>query len=426
MAALGTTSDPKELIPGVPDSIEADIAALRDRKTTVESVGQDLERVDTGTWTGPANQAFLDTFALEPPKWFRTCDLLDSSATALEDYVDTLRWAQSQASEAIRLWEQGEQATAQAKASHEAAVAEAQAAAGDAPGQPVPPFSDPGEELRQQARELLDRARTQLREAGDAAVAQIAGPGKQGDGQGWLAEVGSYLAGVFSAGNLTMSGKAEANGPNAGWEGTAPSLADLSLGSIKAHANLADASAQGKLSYAGIDMSGKAGASIGAQGTAAAGLTSTGLSANASGSVGARASASGKATYGIVDVAGKADAFAGAEAGAGANIGRNGVDLNASAFAGAKAGAGISGDVAGIGAGVNGEVWAGVGAEADATFEMDNGKITIGGHVGAALGVGGSFGGEITIDTAEVAGAVGDAAGAVGDAADAVTDLAGW
>lgn len=419
MVELGATDDPRALVPGIPESVEDDIATLRKQASTAEAVGQDLTRVDVGSWNGQASQAFQDAFANEPPKWLRTCDLMESSAKALDAYVETLRWAQSQAAEAIRLWEEGEQATLQARARYDAAVAETQASAGDG-HMVIPPFDDPGDVLRQQARELLDRARTQLREAGNTAAEQVAGPGKQGDGHGLLAEVATFLIG---AGNLTMSGKADFNGPNAGAEATAPSWSDLTLGSFKAHANLFDATAQGKMSYGGIDLSGKAAASLGAQATAAAGITGNGLESKAAASAGLRASASGKATYGVVDVGAKAYGFVGGEAGAHLNAGQQGVDVGVDAFVGAKAGASGSVDVAGIGVGATAEAWAGFGAEATFQAEMQNGEFTLGGKVGAAVFVGGSVSFELTIDPAEVADTVSAAAGAVGG--EAVIDTVG-
>jgi hypothetical protein len=77
---------------------------------------------------------------------------------------------------AIALWKRGEAATKQATSAHDQAVANADAqnkaavADGTSGAAQVAPFSDPGEALRKQAREMLDRARKQLKAAGDTAA----------------------------------------------------------------------------------------------------------------------------------------------------------------------------------------------------------------------------------------------------------------
>lgn len=437
-AELGSTSEPTELIPGAPESIEADIAALYSKSRDVDAVGENLKRVDTGAWRGQASVAFQDAFAAEPPKWLRTGDTLEASATALDNYVETLRWAQSQASEAMRCWEEGNAATKQAEQDHDDAVAraDAAAAAGSPPAEPVPEFTDAGAELRQEAQEILDRARTQLDEVGNTTCDMIAGDGQRGDGGGWLSDIGASLAGIggviAGAGTsvagaiapdaINTEGNAEFNGPNAGAEASGPDADELSLGSANAHANLVDTSAEGELSSGDFTASGDAEASLGTQASAAAGITDSGLEANASARAGLHAGASGEASYGPATVGANADGFAGAEAGASASLGSDGLNLGAEGFAGARASADAHADVAGVGAGANAEAWAGAGAEADLDVGYDDGKITLGGHVGAALGVGGSVGGEITIDPGEVVDTASDAAQAVGDTA---SDVAG-
>jgi hypothetical protein len=138
-------------------------------------IGDGLKRLDTGGWTGKAADAFHARFHDEPQRWLDAGDAFHSAATAINSYADTLDWAQGQAGQAIQLWQQGEQTTAQAKAQHDQATAAAnqQAAAN---GQPPPtgqPFQDPGDAIREQARQTLDRARTQLHGAGRQAVGAV-------------------------------------------------------------------------------------------------------------------------------------------------------------------------------------------------------------------------------------------------------------
>ncbi|MDQ3154012.1 MAG: hypothetical protein M3R63_20615 [Actinomycetota bacterium] len=175
MAELGQTTDARLLIPGEPDVIDDNVIAIRGRGETMGLAGDSLKKINTDAWSGEAGDAFRDRFSYEPARWHHGSDAFEATTAALEGYVDTLRWAQGQATEAIRLWTAGEAATQQAISAHNAAVDMANrqnqvnAAAGDPAVVRVPPFSDPGEAGRQAARDVLGRARQQLTEAGDRA-----------------------------------------------------------------------------------------------------------------------------------------------------------------------------------------------------------------------------------------------------------------
>ncbi|WP_216211176.1 putative T7SS-secreted protein [Amycolatopsis aidingensis] len=203
MAELGHTSDPTALIPGNPEAIEENVIAVRGRGRSLEAAGGGLGLIDTGAWEGDAGTRFREKFSYEPPKWLRAADAFEATAAALEGYADTLRWAQRQAQEAIARWEQGEQATQQARARHDAAVAQATAQnqANAAHGNPtvlkIAPFVDPGEQHREAARAILHRARQQLTEAGDVAAGAIRVQNEQApDEPGWLEDVGGFLGEV--------------------------------------------------------------------------------------------------------------------------------------------------------------------------------------------------------------------------------------
>src|SRR5699024_7801148 len=118
MPELGATDDPVALVPGNPGAIEENVRVLRGRAESAIDAGEGLRAIDTGSWTGPAARAFHDKFSYEPAKWLKAGDALDAAAVALDGYADTLRWAQRQAAEAIRLWDQGEAATRKARAEH--------------------------------------------------------------------------------------------------------------------------------------------------------------------------------------------------------------------------------------------------------------------------------------------------------------------
>ncbi|MGP4020287.1 WXG100 family type VII secretion target [Saccharopolyspora sp. 5N708] len=187
MVELGQTTDPKALIPGEPDTVENTAAKFRTQSEKFNAVGEDLKHVDVVGWSGAASDAFMDLLSKEPPKWLKSGDALDSAANALTEHAGTLRWAQAQAAEAIALWQEGEEATEKAKDQHNAAVAQANAqnqanvTDGHSNVVSVEPFSDPGERLREEARQLLSSPRTG-RGAGRDVVgeADFSGPHRAG------------------------------------------------------------------------------------------------------------------------------------------------------------------------------------------------------------------------------------------------------
>ncbi|GAA5151967.1 putative T7SS-secreted protein [Amycolatopsis dongchuanensis] len=207
MAELGDTQDPAALIPGKPEAIEENARVLRARADEADNAAQGLLAVDTGSWEGPASRAFHDKFSYEPRKWFAAADALGSAADALENYAATLRWAQTQAGEAIARWNQGQAATARATAEHNQAVAN---------NQPTPPFTDPGAGDRDAARALLARARSQLAEAGDTAADALRdGTAAAPEKSSWLDDVGNFVAdvGAHLVNGLASFGNAMLNHP---------------------------------------------------------------------------------------------------------------------------------------------------------------------------------------------------------------------
>ena len=119
MAELGETRDPVALIPGKPEAIEENARVLQARAAEAGDAADGLKAIDTGARQGPAASAFHDKFSYEPGKWYAAADSLQAASGALNDHASTLRWAQAQAAEAISLWNQGQAATQQAKASHD-------------------------------------------------------------------------------------------------------------------------------------------------------------------------------------------------------------------------------------------------------------------------------------------------------------------
>ncbi|MFD9889741.1 putative T7SS-secreted protein [Amycolatopsis sp. NPDC059027] len=211
MAELGETRDPRALVPGNPEAIEENIRVLRGRGDEAEHAAGGLRAIDTGSWEGPAARAFHDKFSYEPNKWYDASDALHRAAELLDDYASTLRWAQTQAGEAIALWDKGQAATQQAKAAYDKAAAEAAAH-----NQPPPTFTDTGEPSRQAARDILNRARVQLTGAGDSIAGML---NAEADGapqqSSWLDDVGNFAAdfGAHLLNGLASFGNAMLNHP---------------------------------------------------------------------------------------------------------------------------------------------------------------------------------------------------------------------
>lgn len=203
MAEPGQTRDPRQLIPGDAAAIDQDVRTVRDRGKAMDGAGTGLKKIDSGAWKGTAGDAFRARFSFEPPRWLDAADAFEATATALFGYAATLRWAQAQAAEAISVWDEGQAATARAEQAHDQAVANAEVQS--RAGQPtaVPPFVDPGESKRQAARDLLDRARQQLAEAGERAAAVIGSEAEKAPEQsGWevfwgdVVDVGEFFGDV--------------------------------------------------------------------------------------------------------------------------------------------------------------------------------------------------------------------------------------
>jgi hypothetical protein len=184
MAELGSTTDPKALVPGDAAALYAVADTLTQRAGTFADVGAALGAVRIDNWTGNASSMFWEAYAAEKPSWQLGSDAMTSVASTLSAHADTVTWAQGQAQEAIELYEQGRQASLDAAAANAA--------------KPVPersPGTDPGLALRQQAHETLERAREQLKSAGAANASAIAGQGGHGvNAPAWLSGPATYVS----------------------------------------------------------------------------------------------------------------------------------------------------------------------------------------------------------------------------------------
>lgn len=457
-AQLGDTNDPTELIPGSPDSVQNVAQTLREYGEKLEATGNDLGNVQIDGWFGEASNSFWDRFTSEPPRWLTGADAMTAAAEALTSHADTLRWAQDEAEEAIRLWEEGAAATKVAQAAHAAAVANNSARnqanivdclPGDTPIKlPNPIFVDPGEQLRKDAEERLRRAREQLAEAGDTVAASLGkSSGNSGDSPGWLSNIWDTVASGVMDGPTgdTSIGKdfkewgkkpvSDEDMKKFGYQDKDGDGTDDKTG-VDINVKLAenewggsvwDAKAMGGFEADGLKGSGEAGIDVlGWGATASASAGKDGLSAQA-GIEGylAKASAAGSVEYGIAEVRGSVEGSIGAEAEGEAAIGKDGLRVGGEAFIGGKIEGDVGFDVGGVGAGVHAEGWAGAGVAADLDVGMKDGKFVIGGEAGIGFGVGGKIAGQIEIDPGKVIDTVSDAADAVGDAVDNAANAVG-
>ncbi|MEW2401583.1 putative T7SS-secreted protein [Streptomyces sp. NPDC046862] len=207
---LGESDDPKELIHGSPEALNARAGHLRDFSRAFENVGQGLRSLDSGGWQGEAGDAFRAKFGMQPKQWLAAADACESAGKALEAYADTVRWAQQQAQAAIEAFRAAQEAYRQAADAHNAKVEtfnqaaeryNAAALAGRNPGpRPTEPgtFTDPSTAARREAVEILAEARRQRTSAARDAQSRLAGALEAAPAKpGFTDRLGANAADVF-------------------------------------------------------------------------------------------------------------------------------------------------------------------------------------------------------------------------------------
>ncbi|WP_409060011.1 putative T7SS-secreted protein [Streptomyces sp. SYP-A7185] len=172
---LGETEQADELIHGSPGTIRQSAKHLKDFHKAFDKVGQGMRRLDSSHWKGEAAKTFREKFAVHPVKWLHAADACGSAGEALEKYADTVKWAQSQAQDAIDLYKKSRQATESAVEAYNKRVDAYNAAikADKEPGPQPEPFKDPGKADLELAREILTDARRQRNEAGQSAESTV-------------------------------------------------------------------------------------------------------------------------------------------------------------------------------------------------------------------------------------------------------------
>ena len=108
---LGQTEEANELVHGSPSDIRSSAKHLRDFQHAFERVGKGMRGLDSSHWKGKAAKAFREKFPMHPVRWVRAADACEKAAKALENYADTVKWAQGQAKEAVAKYKKGDAAS---------------------------------------------------------------------------------------------------------------------------------------------------------------------------------------------------------------------------------------------------------------------------------------------------------------------------
>ena len=103
-ASLGSTSDPKEFVPGDTGKLGDLETALTTWSTMFEGTGDGLCGQRVKGRVGKVGDAFWPTLGKEKTNWYFAGDAMSSAAEAVHSYTSTLHWAQGQAATAIDKW----------------------------------------------------------------------------------------------------------------------------------------------------------------------------------------------------------------------------------------------------------------------------------------------------------------------------------
>ncbi|RLU90395.1 type IV secretion protein Rhs [Streptomyces griseocarneus] len=172
---LDDTDDPEELLHGDAKAIERTAGHLKSFGKAFNTAHSGMQKVDPSQWKGEGKEAFARKFAEHAPQWAHAADSCEDAATALSTYAHTVTWAQGQAKEAVRLHKKGKKAAKDAQDAYKKAADayNAKIKAGEDPGAPPPPCTDPGIADREEAERILKEARKQRNTAASTAQKAI-------------------------------------------------------------------------------------------------------------------------------------------------------------------------------------------------------------------------------------------------------------
>lgn len=374
MAELGSTTDPRALVPGNPAVARGLAASFTDRSARAEDAARRLSLVRVPSWTGEAADSFEEVMAAQPRSWRITADGLTTAARLLSDYAEALGAAQADAALAIETWARGESATADSARSHQDSVRRFHQAVSDGRSAIAPdPYVDAGAPLRREAQDLLEGARSAVKQAGDVAAAAF---GRIEVTDLWLFD------GATSSDWLTASGST--SGSLFRWD-PVKGEGSWGLASAQGEANLWEGRAWGEARRGGTTLSGEIEARVGIDGEAKAGLDDGNLKLGASGRAGVIVEGEGRFANEGGETALSLKGFGGASAGLGTSIGKDGVSSEADLFVGGKYGTDLSGKIGPIDVTGTVEGWNGYGLKADYDIgRNEDGDWVFGGSAGAA------------------------------------------
>jgi hypothetical protein len=180
LGELGTTDDPRSLVPGDPTTIWEMAGSYKRISIAFEDIGLGFRTIDDGGWTGPAADAFHAHCETRPKRFLVAADAFVSAAAALDDYAYALSWAQRQAAHAIALTTDAESAADEPGPSARprptfAQEVERTGVVAAEPGPATPAMSRTA--LRAAAAATLTGARTQLRKVGKEAARKLRAAG---------------------------------------------------------------------------------------------------------------------------------------------------------------------------------------------------------------------------------------------------------
>jgi hypothetical protein len=247
---------------------------------------------------------------------------------------------------------------------------------------------------------LLDRARTQLDEAGREAAGTITGHGRQGsEVSTFLSDVLVVVAPAAGSGDGSGGGGGGSLGGGGGTEVTGPrGTASLEDG---AGVQAGSASREFDIFRVPIGTDGAIEGGAGAEGSAS--LNGSGAHAQGEVTLGVTGEYEHTQNYGGAEVTTEAEVLAGGQAEGSIDIGAEGARAEGEAFAGVRGELEQSVEAGGLGASGNAEAWFGAGVSGSAGLGYEDGRFTLELEGGAALGIGGSAGLDVTVDPGEVA-----------------------
>ncbi|KAF0848801.1 putative T7SS-secreted protein [Nocardia caishijiensis] len=161
---LGDTTDPKELIRGEPTKIREVAEQLGQIGTAIDQTGDALRKIDVSDWSGEASTAFHEEFDKQPKLWWDGADAMAKAKGALDAWVHEVEAAQTKAAEAIAKWQAADTEERDRKNEWNAKSDQ------ERDGKSLP---DTWTAMRDEARSILNGARTQRDNAANTAVTAI-------------------------------------------------------------------------------------------------------------------------------------------------------------------------------------------------------------------------------------------------------------